>query len=92
MDGDESDMAKEILLWILCIIGYIVFGIITGMIVIYIEKKNKNFDPEDEDNVSYIGMAVFWPVTIGLFIIIYPFVKLYDFFMWFGKNINTDDK
>ncbi|MBP5700141.1 MAG: hypothetical protein J6W71_04755 [Methanobrevibacter sp.] len=86
-------MDKEVLLWILCIIGYIAIGICVGMIAIYIDKKNGNFDSEDEDNiVSYVGMAVFWPVTIGLFIIIYPFVKLYDFFMWFGKNINTDDK
>lgn len=78
---------------ILCIVLYIIIGIITGMILVYFDKKHGEFDPNDSDaNSAYVFVAIFWPIALAIFIIVYPFVKLYDFFMWFGKHINSDDK
>lgn len=78
---------------ILCIVLYIIIGIITGMIFVYTDKKQGEFDPNNSDaNFSYVLVSIFWPIVLSIVIIVYPFVKLYDFFMWFGKHINSDDK
>ena len=85
-------MTKEVLLIILCIIGYIAIGICAGMISIYVDKKRDEFDPNNSEfNCSYIFIAIFWPLALAAVIILYPFAKLYDFFMWFGKHIDSDD-
>lgn len=78
---------------ILCIVLYIIIGIITGMIFVYTDKKHGEFNPYNGDaNFAYVLVAIFWPITLGVVIIAYPFVKLYDFFIWFGKHIDSDDK
>ena len=85
-------MDKEVLLIILCIIGYIALGICAGMISVYNDKKRGYFDSDDSDaNCSYIFIAIFWPLALAAVIILYPFAKLYDFFMWFGNHISSDD-
>lgn len=77
---------------ILCIVLYIIIGIITGMIFVYTDKKRNDFNPYDDCNFCYVLIAIFWPIMLSIYIIVYPFAKLYDFFMWFGKHIDSDDK
>jgi len=78
---------------ILCIVLYIIIGIITGMIFVYIDKKQDEFNPDNSDaNFAYVLVAIFWPLALAAVIIVYPFAKLYDFFMWFGKHIDSNDK
>ena len=76
---------------ILCIVLYIIIGIIIGMIWVYLDKKRGEFDPNNDYNFSYALLAIFWPIALAALIIAYPFIKLYDFFIWFGKHINSDD-
>ena len=77
---------------ILCIVLYIIIGIITGMIFVYTDKKRGEFNPNDDCNFCYVLISIFWPIMLGIYIIVYPFIKLYDFFIWFGKHIDSDDK
>lgn len=82
-------MTKEVLLIILCIIGYIAIGICAAMIEIYYEVKS--YGEMDKEDKCYIGIGLFWPLAAVFCIIAYPFSKIGQFLEWFGKKLEEGE-
>ena len=73
------------LFMILCILAYIVIGILAAMMEVKMEIKD--YGKINTDDCVYVAVGIFWPMFLVFAIVVSPIFLFKHFLEWYGDKL-----